>query len=199
MAWEAPTGSPNTTAPAAAPTSGSRFTKAPASSAGTRAWPEANRVLALSVPRRARPAVAASATPGPPGPGPARGGGGPSVTTATGRAARAAARNCTADTAAGSRPWRRRAWATVNEAESPSEARTRALPDRVAPPLPPAATRATPANDTANPVQAAGGPGRRSRAAARRATSTGVAPMSRAAWLTLVRVIPAFWSRIAPP
>jgi hypothetical protein len=57
----------------------------------------------------------------------------------------------------------------------------------------------TPANDTANPVQAARGPSRRSRAAAMRATSTGVAPMSRAAWLTLVRVMPAFWTRIAPP
>ena len=97
MAWGAPTGSPNTSAPAAAPTSGSRFTKAPASSAGTRAWPWANRVLAPSVPRRARPAVAASAAAGPPGPPPARGGGGPSVKTATGRAARAAARNCGRD------------------------------------------------------------------------------------------------------
>jgi hypothetical protein len=198
-AWWTPTASPNTTAPAAAPTSGSRFTKAPAVSAATRAWPQANRVLAASVPSRARPAVAARAAPGPPGQAPATGGGWPSVTTATGRAARAAARNCTADTATGSRPSRRRAWATTNAAEIPSEARTSPSPDRAAPPAPPAATRATPADDTPNPVQAAGGPSRRSLAAAMAATSTGVAPTSRAAWLTLVRVIPAFWTRTAPP
>ena len=141
--------------------------------------------------------MAARATPGLPGP-PATGGG-PSVSAATGRAATAAARNCTADTATGSRPSRSRGWATTNAAESPSDARTRPSPDRLAPPPPPAATRATPPNDTANPVQAAGGPSRRSRAAAMSATSTGVAPTSRAAWLTLVRVMPAFWTRIAPP
>jgi hypothetical protein len=38
-AWAMPTGSPKTAAPAAAPTSGSRFTKEPAISADTRAWP----------------------------------------------------------------------------------------------------------------------------------------------------------------
>jgi hypothetical protein len=38
-AWAMPTGSPKTAAPAATPTSGSRFTKEPAISAETQAWP----------------------------------------------------------------------------------------------------------------------------------------------------------------
>jgi Lrp/AsnC family transcriptional regulator, leucine-responsive regulatory protein len=123
----------------------------------------------------------------------------PSVAAATGRAVSAAARNCTAVTATGSRPGSRRAWATVNEAENPSDARTSPSPAKLAPPPPPTATRPTPANDTAKPVQATGGATLRCRRAAMTATSTGVAPMSRAAWLTLVRVIPAFCTRIDPP
>jgi hypothetical protein len=38
-AWAGPAGSPNTTTPARAPTSGSMFTKAPATSADTRLCP----------------------------------------------------------------------------------------------------------------------------------------------------------------
>lgn len=87
----------------------------------------------------------------------------------------------------------------MKAAENASEARTRASPVRVAPAPPPAATSATPANDTPKPVQATGGAARRCWTAATPATSTGVAPTSRAAWLTLVRVIPAFWTRIDPP
>jgi len=188
-----PTGSPKTTAPAAAPTSGSRFTNAPALSAETRACPYAKSVDGASVPTSASPAVA-SRVPAPPAVG-----GVPSVTTATGRVASAAMRNCTAVTATGSRPGSRRACATVNEAERTSDARTRPSPLKVAPPPPPAATRPTPTNDTAKPVQATGRATLRCRTAAMTATSTGVAPTSRAAWVTLVRVIPAFCTRIDPP
>jgi hypothetical protein len=150
-------------------------------------------VAGARVPSSTSPAVAST------GPAPAAAGGVPSLTAATGRAVSAAARNCTAVTATGSRPGSRRAWATVNEAESPSDARTSPSPAKPAPPPPPAATSPTPANDTAKPVQATGGATLRCRRAAMTATSTGVAPMSRAAWLTLVRVIPAFCTRIDPP
>jgi hypothetical protein len=192
-AWAMPTGSPKTTAPAAAPTSGSRFTNAPATSAETRACPYAKSVNGASVPSSASPAVASKP------PAPPAAAGMPSVTAATGRAASAAARNWTALTATGSRPGSRRACATVNEAESITDASTRPSPVKVAPPPPPAATSATPANDTVKPVQAAGCAARRCRTAATTATSTGVAPTSRAAWLTLVRAIPAFCTRIDPP
>ena len=192
-AWARPTGSPKTAAPAAAPTSGSRLTNEPAISAETRAWPKANSVAGASVPSSTSPAVASHA------PAPPAAGGAPSVTAATGRVASAAARNCTAVTATGSRPGSSRAWATVNEAEKPSEARTSPSPARVAPPPPPAATSPTPASDTAKPIQATGRATLWCATAAMTATSTGVAPTSRAAWLTLVRVIPAFWTRIDPP
>jgi hypothetical protein len=127
------------------------------------------------VPARVRPAVAATVA------RPAGVAGGPSVRAATGRAARAAPTNWTAVTATGSRPRSRPGWATVNAAEKASEARTRASPARVAPAPPPAATSATPANDPAKPAQATGGAALRWRAAASTATSTGVAPTSRAA------------------
>jgi hypothetical protein len=39
----------------------------------------------------------------------------------------------------------------------------------------------------------------RSRTAAMIATSTGVAPTSSAAWVTLVRMTPSFWIRTVPP
>jgi hypothetical protein len=187
-----PAGSPKTTAPAAAPTSGSRFTNATALSAETRACPYAKSVNGASVPASASPTVA-SRMPAPPAAA-----GVPSVTAATGRVASAAMRNCTAVTATGSRPGSSRACATVNEAETTSDARTRPSPVKVAPP-PPAATRPTPTNDTAKPIQATGYATLRCQTAAMTATSTGVAPTSRAAWLTLVRVIPAFCTRIDPP
>ena len=146
-----------------------------------------------SVPASVSPVVAAS-TPMPPGTA-----GRPSVRAATGRVARAAATNWIAVTATGSRPGSRRAWATVKAAEKSSDARTRPSPAKLAPSPPPAATRPTPANDSAKPVQATGRATLACCTAARKATSTGVAPTSRAAWLTLVRVIPAFWIRIDPP
>ena len=146
-----------------------------------------------SVPASVSPAVAAS-TPMPPGTA-----GRPSVRAATGRVARAAATNWTAVTATGSRPGSRRAWATVKAAEKSRDARTRPSPAKLAPSPPPAATRPTPASDSAKPDQATGRATLAWWTAARKATSTGVAPTSRAAWLTLVRVIPAFWIRIDPP
>jgi hypothetical protein len=50
-----PTGSPKTAAPAATPTSGSRFTKEPATSAETWAWPTANSVAGARVPSSTSP------------------------------------------------------------------------------------------------------------------------------------------------
>jgi hypothetical protein len=150
-------------------------------------------VNGANVPASARAPVASRA-PGRPGAT-----GAPSVTAATGRAASPAAVNWAAVTATGSRPGSRRAWATVNEAEKSSDARTSPSPARVAPPLPPAATRPTPASDTAKPSHATGRAISRCRRAATIATSTGEAPTSRAPWLTLVRAIPAFCTRIDPP
>jgi hypothetical protein len=123
----------------------------------------------------------------------------PSVTTANGAVARAAAMNCTAVTATGSRPRSRRTCATVKVADTNSEASTRPSPRSVAPPPPPPATRATPPSDTANPAQASGRATVWCQTAAMIATSTGTAPISRAAWLTLVRVMPAFCSTTEPP
>ncbi len=60
-------------------------------------------------------------------------------------------------------------------------------------------TRPTPASDTAKPAQAAGRATVRYHAAAMTATSTGEAPISRAAWVTLVRVMPAFCTMTEPP
>lgn len=72
-------------------------------------------------------------------------------------------------------------------------------PLTVAPPPPPPATMATPASDTAKPTQASGRATTWFRQAVMIATSTGTAPISRAAWLTLVRVMPVFCRRTAPP
>jgi hypothetical protein len=95
------------------------------------------------------PPMASAMTTGSPCRAPAAGGI-PSVTRATGSVASVAARNCTAVTAMGSRPASRRGWATVNDADSTSDTRTRPSPAMVA--LPPdlaAATRPTPIRDTA--------------------------------------------------
>ena len=123
----------------------------------------------------------------------------PSATTENGSTARAAPRNCTAVTATGSRPRSSRSCATVNVADSSSDASTRPSPPTVAPPPPPPVTSPTPASDTAKPAQATGRATAWCHSAAMTATSTGVAPISRAAWLTLVRSMPAFCSRTAPP
>jgi hypothetical protein len=145
------------------------------------------------VPPTARAAVARTA------PGPCGAAGAPSVSAANGSAASAAPRNCTAVTATGSRPRSSRPWATVNVADSSSDTSTRPSPRAVAPPPRPPATRPTPASDTANPAQATGRATVRCQSAAMTATSTGTAPMSSAAWVTLVRVMPAFCTTTDPP
>ncbi len=189
-----PTGLPKTTAPATAPTKGSRLRNAPAISADTRLCPKANRVKGSSVP----PAVSAATART--GPGPAGAAGAPSVITLKASAARAAPRNCTAVTATGLRPGSRRPCATVNVAASSSEASTRPSPPRVAPPPPPpAVTRPTPARDSAKPAQATGRATVCCHSAAMTATSTGIAPISSAAWVTLVRAMPAFCRMTVPP
>jgi Lrp/AsnC family transcriptional regulator, leucine-responsive regulatory protein len=126
-------------------------------------------------------------------------GGSPSTTTEYSRAATAAPRNCTAVTAIGSRSRSIRFWATVNVAETSSEAMTRPSPAVEAPPPRPPVTRPTPASDTTNPSQATGGATDRCQTAAITATSTGTAPMSSAAWVTLVSATPAFCRITDPP
>jgi hypothetical protein len=123
----------------------------------------------------------------------------PSVTAENGSAARAAPRNCTAVTAIGSRPRSSRVCPTVNAADSSREASTRPSPLAEAPPPFPPVTRPTPASDTANPAHATGRATEWFQSAAMTATSTGTAPISRAAWVTLVRVIPAFCRMTDPP
>jgi hypothetical protein len=170
---------------------------APATSAGTRVCPKANSVNGPSVPASAS-ATAAAAGPAPKGwLGTA---GALSATTAKTSAPSAAPRNCTAVTATGSRPGSSRAWATVNVAEMSSEISTRPSPGMVAPaPPPPVVTRPTPPSETAKPAQASGRATVWCHSAAMTATSTGTAPISRAAWVTLVRVIPAFCTTTDPP
>jgi hypothetical protein len=122
-----------------------------------------------------------------------------SVTAANGSTARAAPRNCTAVIAIGSRPRSSRAWATVNVADSSSDANTSASPAALAPPPWPPVTSPTPASDSAKPAQATGRATVRCHTAAMIATSTGTVPISRAAWVTLVWVIPAFCTATDPP
>ena len=177
-----------------APISGSRLRNAPATSAETRLCPNANMVNGSSVPP-ATSTTTASTGPAPPGAA-----GAPSEMAATGSAASAAPRNCTAVTATGSRPASRRPWATVTVADKRSDASTRPSPAEVAPPPPPpAVTSPTPPSDSAKPAQATGRATVRCHTAAMIATSTGTAPISRAAWVTLVRLMPAFCSRTEPP
>jgi hypothetical protein len=172
--------------PAAAPTSGSILRKAPATWAGTRLCPKANSVNGASVPPTAKPAAARTA------PGLAGMAGMPPVATANGSTPMVAPRNCTAVTATGSRPRSRRTCATVNVAHSSTDTRTRPSPDAVAPPPAPPVSRATPQAEAPKPAHAAGRATVRCHNAAITATSTGTAPISRAAWLTLVRLMPAF-------
>ncbi len=188
-----PNGLPKTTTPAIAPTSGSRLRNAPATSDDTRLCPKANSVKGSSVP------PTASATTARTGPGPAGTAGAPSVQTANTSAASVAPRNCTAVTAAGSRPVSSRPCATVTVAEMSSEASTSSSPRSVAPPPPPPAMRPTPISDTKKPAQATGRATVRCHSAAMTATSMGTAPISRAAWVTLVRVMPAFCTTTDPP
>jgi len=167
---------------------------APATSAGTRLCPKANSVNGASVPPRASAPTAST------GPGPVGAAGAPSAARLKASAPSAAPRNCTAVTATGSRPGSSRACATVNAADSSSEASTRPSPLRLAPPPPPpAVTRPTPASEIAKPSQASGRATVRSQSAEMTATSTGTAPISRAACVTLVRVIPAFCTTTVAP
>jgi hypothetical protein len=151
-------------------------------------------VNGASVPPSASAATAST------GPGRAGTAGTPSVRAVKASAPSAAPRNCTAVTATGSRPGSSRACATVNAADSSSETSTSPSPRRVAPPPPPpAVTRPTPPSETAKPSQASGRATLRCHTAAMTATSTGTAPISRAAWVTLVRVIPAFCTTTVAP
>jgi hypothetical protein len=150
-------------------------------------------VNGTSVPKMTRASVATT------GPAACGTGGSPSATTEYSRAARAAPRNCTAVTAIGSRSRSIRFWATVNVADTSSDAMTRPSPVVEAPPPRPPVTRPTPASDTRNPSQATGGATDRCQTAAITATSTGTAPMSSAAWVTLVSSTPAFCRITDPP
>jgi hypothetical protein len=102
-------------------------------------------------------------------------------------------------TATGSRPLSRLPCATVNTADSISDASTRPSPITVAPPPGPPVIRPTPASDSANPAQATGRATVRRQSAATTATITGTAPISSAAWVTLVRPMPAFCTTTDPP
>ena len=85
-------------------------------------------------------------------------------------------------------------------ADSTSEISTSPSPHRVAPPpLPPAVIRPTPPSEIAKPSHAAGRATARCHIAATIATSTGTAPISSAACVTLVRVIPAFCTTTVAP
>jgi hypothetical protein len=176
-----------------APTSGSRLRNAPATSADTRLCPKANRVKGTSVPN------AVSAPTATTGPGPAGMAGAPSVTRVKARAATAAARNCTAVTATGSRPGSSRTCATVKVAPMSREISTSPSPVSVAPPPPPPVIRPTPPSEVTKPIQATGRATLRCHSAAMTATSTGTAPISSAAGVTLFRAMPAFCTMTDPP
>jgi hypothetical protein len=123
----------------------------------------------------------------------------PSATAANGSTATAAPRNCTAVVATGSRPRSIRDCPTVNVADTSSDASTSASPAVLAPPPRLPVTRPTPASDSAKPAQATGRATARYHTAAMIATSTGTVPISSAAWVTLVRVMPAFCTTTEPP
>ena len=191
--WATPSGLPNAAIPIAAPNSGSRLRNAPATSAFTRLCANANKVVGATVPASTSAAVATMAVALPPwaGTGP--------PASAAGRTATAAARSCSAVTAAGSRPRSRRACETVNPDAATCPASTRPSPPRVEPAPCPPAMKPTPARERANPAHATGRATPWPAMAARTATSTGVAPMRSAAWVTLVRSMPRFCSRTDPP
>ena len=102
-------------------------------------------------------------------------------------------------TATGSRPGSSRPWNTVNTAHIISEISTSPSPRTLAPPPPPpAVTSPTPPSEIAKPAHAAGRATARCHTAATTATSTGTAPISSAACVTLVRMIPAFCTMTVP-
>ena len=179
--------------PMTAPTSGSMFRNAPATSAETLLWPKANSAVGPTVPASTKPTVATSAAALT---GPARW---CSVVTATGSTKTPADSNCNPVTATGSRPRSMRAWETVKPADTSCATSTRPSPPSVDPVPWPLAMKPTPASDRPNPAQAAGLATLCLSTAAMIATSTGVAPISSAAWVTLVRWIPRFCSSTEPP
>jgi len=180
-----PTTSWNATAPVAAPTSGSRFTNAPATSGDTRVWPHANSQNASAVP------VSASSTTASTGVA-ETGAAGTPPSAANGSENTPPAASCTAVTAPASRPASSRGCATMNAAEPETEASTSRSPVSDVPAPPPPATRPTPASATSEPTHAAAVAVPRPSAAAIIATSTGTAPTISDACVTLVCWMPAF-------
>ena len=185
--------SPSASQPVAAPTTGSRFRKAPASSADTRAWPKAKSQNGSGVPATAS-ATSAMAEVGPAGPC-----GSPSVSSDAGKATSAPPANWTAVTAAASRPASNRGWTTMKPADTTADPRTIRSPWVLAPPPADPATSAMPTSATAYPAHVSGRVAVCPSPAPIRATNTGIAPITTAAWLTLVCSIPTFCSRITAP
>ncbi len=183
----------NATAPVSAPTSGSRFTNAPASSADTRACAQAKSQNATSVPSSARPATAATM------PAPAGAAGVPSAISATGSESDAGGAELHGGhggrVAAGEQP---RLQHDERGRAGDREQHEQIAGDR-GPGAAGARDQADAASATSDPSHAPGPAVPRPAAAAKIATSTGTAPTISAAWLTLVRSMPAFWSRITAP
>jgi hypothetical protein len=191
--WAGPTASWKTTAPVAAPTSGSRLTNAPATSAATLDWAQANSQNASAVPASAsaRTAITAVVVVGTFG--------APSVIAANGNAASPPPASWTAVTAPASRPRSRLGGMTMNAAEPETEASTSRSPVTEVPAPPPPATSPTPASATSEPAHVAAPAVLRPNRAAMTATSTGTAPTISDAWVTLVRSMPLFCSTITAP
>jgi hypothetical protein len=87
----------------------------------------------------------------------------------------------------------------MKPAEPVTDASTSRSPMSDVPVPPPPATRPTPASATSEPSHAPSAAVPRPSAAAITATSTGTAPTISDAWVTLVRSMPAFCSRMTTP
>ena len=87
----------------------------------------------------------------------------------------------------------------MKTAEPDTEASTNRSPATLEPAPPAPATRPTPASASAYPPHSDGRAMPSPLPAVISATSTGTAPTTSAAWLTLVRSMPAFCSRITAP
>jgi len=188
-----PTASWKTTAPVTAPTSGSRLTNAPATSAGTCDCAQAKSQNASAVP------VSASARTATIGVAADGAGGMPSVIAANGSAASPPPASWTAVTAPASRPRSSRGWMTMKPAEPVTDTSTSRSPVIDVPAPPPPATRPTPASATSEPAHVVAAAVLRPVSAAITATSTGTAPTISDACVTLVRSMPAFCSTITAP
>ncbi|HET8757762.1 MAG TPA: hypothetical protein VFM58_17215, partial [Solirubrobacteraceae bacterium] len=170
-----PTASWNTAAPVTAPTSGSRLTNAPATSAGTCDCAQANSQNASAVPvsASARTAITGVAAVGTLG--------APSVSAANGSAASPPPASWTAVTAPASRPRSSRGCSTMKPAEPVTDASTSRSPVIDVPAPPPPATRPTPASATSDPAHVVATAVLRPASAAITATRTGTAPTISAA------------------